>query len=71
MNTLASIAFNLRFGNLTEDEDAQLAPFNYGNIPQPVKTEQRTARRFGRGEQPTYTETVEHFADGSSFARAS
>lgn len=66
--TLAAIAFDLRFGNTTDEEDARLLPFNHQNIPQPVRTETRVARRFGDGAP--YREVVETFADGSAFARS-
>lgn len=72
MKTLASIAFALRFFNMTDEEDAQIpAPWSYQNIPQPVRTETRVCLKAGRNpERLTYTETREFFADGSSFARA-
>lgn len=71
MHTLAQIAFDLRFANMTDEEDAQIpAPWGYQNIPQPVRVESSLVPSVGRGTK-AYIETVEHFADGSSFARAS
>ena len=73
MKTLAAIAFALRFCNHSEKEDAellpQIAPYGYGNIPMPIKTETRQVKRYGKGEQPFFSEVVETFADGSHFAR--
>lgn len=71
--TLASIAFALRFFNMTEEEEAQIpAPWGYQNIPQPVRVGSAVRLKVGRNpDKLTYTETAEYFADGSSFARAS
>jgi hypothetical protein len=63
--TLADIAFTLRFQNTTEEEDAQIpSPWNHQNIPQPIKTEARHIT--GSGYKP-HTLLIEHFADGSKF----
>lgn len=67
--SLASIAFSFRFANMTDEEEAELLPFTFSNFPQPVKTESRSVRRFGKGEQPCFTEITETFADGSAFSR--
>jgi len=71
---LAHISFYLRFCNNSHDEDSAMlpaiSPYGYDNIPQPVRTEARQVTRYGNGPQPSFTELIEHFADGSSFARS-
>jgi len=68
MKTLSQIAFALRCNN-SEAEDAILLPliqpYSYSNPPVPVKTETRQARRYGKGEQPSFAEHVHTFTDGS------
>lgn len=72
ITSLAAIAFALRYFNMNEEEDAQIpAPWGYQNIPQAIRTESNEHLKAGRNpDKLTYTETVEHFADGSSFARS-
>lgn len=70
-NTLADIAYSLRFSNLTDEDDAQIpAPWFYDNIPQPTRIERKTFTRYGKGAQPTYEVQFEYFADGSFFGRS-
>ncbi len=68
---LADIAFAFRYFNMTdEEEDAAIpAPYGYENVPQPVSKASHQRIKFGRNpDRLTYIETVETFADGSSFA---
>jgi hypothetical protein len=65
---LAHIAFALDCNN-SDEEDAILlplvAPYGYQSPPVPVKKETRQVRRYGKGEQPCFTEMIETFSDGS------
>jgi len=72
MKNLASIAYALRYFNMTEEEEAAEIPrpWSYQNIPVAVSKKTIQSQRFGRGEQPFFTEVIETFNDGSSFARS-
>ncbi len=72
MKTLASIAYALRYFNMTEEEEAAEIPrpWSYQNIPVAVAKQTIQSQRFGRGEQPLFIEVIEVFEDGSKFARS-
>lgn len=68
---LASIAFDLRYFNMTDEEEDAYAPFSYQNQPQPVSVQEGVKWR-----RPFYDRTgmqlrecegkLETFADGST-----
>lgn len=64
--TLASIAYALRYYNMTDEEDAQIpSPWNYQNIPQAVR--KWTVEVHADKVYKRHAVECEEFADGSSF----